>query len=276
MPTCAKPLTVLRSATIWNQIRSPTAFRRCIIPPEVEMMSVRLKVVGLDGTSYEFADVPGEARVRDIVDAYVAFVANPMLSLRADNPGFLVADSVDLATGESTRLPLEATLSASHIDEESMLRVSARASAGGITPSTLFEFVGASIAAGVIGNLAYDLLKVSLQRVRTRWARQHDRSLERDEALELTRATICLNFGLDEPSRLELLSAVPVVARFNGRVLESLRPMRRRGRSRAAYWRCSYRVPDVNGTSSVTVLIGVDAHMPSDPEYLITYLLTED
>ena len=237
---------------------------------------LRLTLRGSDSALYEATGVPRDMLVRDLADTFYDMVeeyaSSPEVILRRQNPDHLVVDLLDPEIGP-TRLDPDATLRDLDIQDGAVLSISGRVLAGGQFPPNILLFISEAIASGIAGNAAYELLKSAFRTIGVRW-RKEGQSLYRHEAVELTRACLCLKFDIEEPARLQLLSADPVTAKFNGAILQDLRTQKRSNRRKADYWRCTYNVQEEGLPSIVAILIGIP-HIEPSPDYSIMFLLPD-
>jgi len=285
------------AASFLTQSRSswqPTRQHRAILVPMEESppasvvedagsAQLCLTLAAPDGSRYKASSVSPDMLVSDLAVVFMEMTGNRIPAPSAidglrgvvSQPLLVFLD--DPRTGLTLLHPDE-TLRNLRIRDGAVFRISYRAEAGGIHTPDILAFISTAVASGIAGNTAYDLLKAALSRVRARWSQSGNRSLYRDEAVELTRGSLCLKFDIDEPERLQLVSAEPVTVQIRDQTLQRLRPLKRSGRRQADYWRCTYSLQEEGLPPSIVVLIGIPdgTHDPdSGPHHSIMFLLPD-
>jgi hypothetical protein len=233
---------------------------------------VSLTLMDKQGTLYYAPNVPSEMLVRDFADAFTRKAG--LLTLISPHERRL--NPAKLRTKDGDLNP-EATLRDHHIQDGAFLSIeTSYPTETGIIlgldeVAGIGEFIGEAIASGVVGNAAYELLKATLWTVSAQLHQTKNVLLSKDEAVAVTRASLCLRFNIDEPGRLELLSADPVNVKFNPKgmgAIQSLRTLGPKGHRKASHWRCTFGVQEEALPPSVTVLVGISPQDELRPEIM--------
>ncbi|HLY64346.1 MAG TPA: hypothetical protein VKU60_02335, partial [Chloroflexota bacterium] len=215
-----------------------------------------------DGSHYRASGISPDMLVSDLTVVFMEMTGDripgpsPIDGLRGVVSQPLLVFLDDPETGLIVLHPDE-ILRNLRIRDGAVFRLSHRVEPGGIHTPDILAFISTAVASGIAGNAAYDFLKAALNRVRARWSQSGSRSLYRDEAVELTRGSLCLKFDIDEPERLQVVSAEPVTAEITDQTLQRLQPIKRAGRRQADYWRCVYSLQEEGLPPSIAVLIGI-------------------
>jgi len=242
-----------------------------------------LTLAGSNGSHYQASGLSPDMLVSDLAVVFMEITGDripdrsPIDGLRGVVTQPLVVLLDDPEMGLHFLHPDE-TLRNLRIRDGAVFRIIRRVEAGGVHTPDILAFIGTAMASGIAGNAAYDLLKTALSRVRARWSQSGNRSLYRDEAVELTRGSLCLKFAIDEPERLQLVSAEPVTVQIRDHTLQRLRPLKRADWRPADYWRCTYSLQEEGLPPSIAVLIGIPdgTYDPdSGPHHSIMFLVPD-
>jgi hypothetical protein len=232
---------------------------------------LELTVVTVDAQVFYIEGIAGDELVRVLV-AEVFKVAYPDVTWRV---GRLVADLVN--DDGQTRLDPNATLLEAGVRDHSQIYIGTETSGGGFGLPELVTFVGGMVLSGAVGNAGYDLLKATCKSISEHWSNRNRllsrRRLRASEAVGLAQAAACLRFDIDDPDRLRLDAARPIVLRYDHegiRVLKTKRFASRRGTAKS--WSCVFSLCEEGLPASMTIVVQAN---PPDPERTFIYLLPD-
>jgi hypothetical protein len=194
------------------------------------------------------------------------FAVDFVLRAYGHRTGLLRVELCD-ESGAAERLNPARTLWDEGVRDGAKLRIYTIATAGGYHPDILLT-VGGIIASGVLGNAAYDLVKMGSQNLLQRWAARARSSKARtfriDQAAEFAHSLLCERFGVFEPKHITLRKVEPVTLECEAGVITKLK--RRRFAAHVRYarsWRCIFDVDNEEGTPDMLAVL-VHAN-PSGP-----------